>query len=352
VTADNGIGAAASQSFTVTVNQAPAFTSKDTVNFAGGSADTFQATASGYPTPTFSVQGSLPTGVTLSPDGVLSGVPSGSAGRQYFITLVASNGIGNPAHQLFSLNVDTPIHIVSRDMTVFPIGRIDNWTLKATGFPAASYSVTGTLPGGVSFLVNKFTGVPTGKAPVAPTTAPAVTSPSLTTTSGKATRPAAVPMRYPLTIAASNGIGAADHQTFEIILSRGKGPTVGVPVPRPVLETVIGAKKPVAVPERVFCASASCRAELVIQQVMMRPVSHRIVVGRRTITQHTLQRVVAVFGVSVVASRHGDRTVRIVLNKNGEKFFAAGAAAHRVYDLSLVEHAGPSTYITAVRVRA
>ena len=50
ITANNGISPAASQSFTLTVDQAPAITSAAATTFTVGSAGTFTVTTSGIPT--------------------------------------------------------------------------------------------------------------------------------------------------------------------------------------------------------------------------------------------------------------------------------------------------------------
>ena len=70
----------ASQSFALIVDQAPAITSANNVTFTAGTLGTFTVTASGYPAPTFTRSGALPTGVNFNTTtGVLSGTPA--AGR-------------------------------------------------------------------------------------------------------------------------------------------------------------------------------------------------------------------------------------------------------------------------------
>ena len=64
----------------------------------------FTYKASGYPAPVFTVtSGSLPPGVTLSSSGYLSGTPT--QGGAYSGTITASNGIGSPATQNFTITV-------------------------------------------------------------------------------------------------------------------------------------------------------------------------------------------------------------------------------------------------------
>ena len=56
-TASNGVGSNATQSFTLTVNQAPAITSANNTTFTVGTAGSFTVTATGVPAPTLSESG-------------------------------------------------------------------------------------------------------------------------------------------------------------------------------------------------------------------------------------------------------------------------------------------------------
>lgn len=75
--------------------------------FVVGSNGSFQVTALGYPPPAFSETGALPTNVTLSAAGLLSGTPAVNTGGTYPITIFASNGIPPDATQNFTLQVVT-----------------------------------------------------------------------------------------------------------------------------------------------------------------------------------------------------------------------------------------------------
>src|ERR1019366_10703533 len=91
--ASNSVPPAATQPFTLTVNEAPNFTSPKKTTFTVGALGTFTVTASGYPAPTFvKSSGSLPTGVTLTSAGILSGTPAGGSGGVYTFKIGASNG--------------------------------------------------------------------------------------------------------------------------------------------------------------------------------------------------------------------------------------------------------------------
>ena len=194
ITAHNGIGSDSTQSFTLTVNQAPAFTSANNTTFAVGSAGTFTVTASGFPTTiTFSEIGTLPSGVTLTSAGVLSGTPAAGTGGTYTITITANNGVTPNGTQNFTLTVNQPPLITSATSTTFAEGNAGTFHVTATGFPIAmTFGESGTLPAGVSF--NASSGVLSGT----PTAGTSVNSP------------------YAITFTASNGVSPSAVQNFTL----------------------------------------------------------------------------------------------------------------------------------------
>lgn len=152
-----------SHSYTITVNastSAPSITSASSTSGTLGSPLSFQAAATGSPTPTWSKTGSLPGGVTLSPNGLLSGTPT--AFGVFPFVLEASNGINPPATQNFTLTINAVPFFVSADATTFTEGATNGFPVVASGYPAPSVALTsGTLPTGVSFSGGSLSGVPT-----------------------------------------------------------------------------------------------------------------------------------------------------------------------------------------------
>ena len=145
-------------------------------------------TATGFPAPTFTETGTLPTGVTLSTAGLLSGTPT--AGGTFPITLTATNGVGTPATQTFTLTVSTTgtaPSITSKATATFTVGTAGSFTVTATGSPTPTFTETGTLPGGVTLsTAGLLSGTPTAGG------------------------------SFPITITASNGITPNATQAFTL----------------------------------------------------------------------------------------------------------------------------------------
>ena len=154
--ASNGVGSDALQSFTLTVQAAPAITSANATTFTEGSAGTFTVTSTGNPTASVSETGSLPAGVTLSDNGdgtaTLAGTPT--VNGTYPITVKASNGVGSDATQSFTLTVDGAPTITSAASKTFTKGTAGSFRVTATGTPTPSIAESGTLPAGVTFTDN------------------------------------------------------------------------------------------------------------------------------------------------------------------------------------------------------
>ncbi len=197
ITATNGVSPVATQSFILTVDQAPAITSVNNTTFTAGISGSFSATASGYPAPTFTESGSLPSGVTLSSAGVLSGTPAAGTGGSYPIFIVATNGVSTDATQTFTLTVDQAPAITSVNSTTFTVGESGSFSVTASGYPAESFTETGPLPSGVSL-----------------TTAGVLVGMPAAGTGGT----------YPITITATNGVTPDAIQPFTLTVDQ--APTI------------------------------------------------------------------------------------------------------------------------------
>ena len=193
ITASNGIGTAATQNFSITINQAPAFTSAaPTSSSLLNTAYSFTCTASGYPAPTFSVPANtLPTGLSLNPtSGAITGTPTATG--VFTGTITASNGIVTAATQNFSITINqAPAFTSAAPTSTGSAGTAYNFTCSASGYPVPTFSRTaGALPTGLT-LSNA--GIISGTPSAAGT--------------------------FTGTITASNGIGTAATQNFSITIN-------------------------------------------------------------------------------------------------------------------------------------
>ena len=175
--------------------KAPQFVSSSQATFYSGVSGSFQVLATGNPTPTFSlVSGILPSGVTLTSSGLLSGTPANGTGGIHEFTIRATNGLSPDAAQAFTLTVNQAPAITSSDNATFQAGSLGNFSIIATGYPAPAFSVTsGSLPDGVSL------------------------SPSGVLSGSPASGTGGV---YKFTIQAANGVSPNASQTFTLTVNQ------------------------------------------------------------------------------------------------------------------------------------
>lgn len=144
-------------------------------------------TAAGFPQPILTVSGQVPAGMTFdSASGVLSGTPS-DPGTSTF-SLTATNSIDAVTEQYTVSVTESPSVTSAAPHTSGVVGTPYSFTVTATGFPAPTLALTGTLPAGLQF--NPATGVIDGT----PTTAGT----------------------FDFGVTATNPIGAATSPTYSI----------------------------------------------------------------------------------------------------------------------------------------
>ena len=198
LTADNGVGTAATQSFTLTVNgagTAPTITSANTTTFTKGTAGTFTVTATGSPAPPSPRPARCPPGSPWPP-GACSPAPRPPAALpdhhhrcqrdhpQRHPELHPHRGCGTGDHLC-------GLHQLHR-------GAAGTFTVTATGFPAPTFSEAGSLPGGVTLSTGGvLSGTPTVSGP------------------------------FPITITAANGITPNATQSFTLtVVTTGVAPAI------------------------------------------------------------------------------------------------------------------------------
>lgn len=113
ISAQNGIGAAATQHLVVTVDQRPRFTTASHAKFTAGRQNEFTIRTGGYPRAKLTISGSLPAGIHFKAlsngAGRLYGTPPARlAGQKFVVVFAARNGIGKPVRQIFTLAIPRP----------------------------------------------------------------------------------------------------------------------------------------------------------------------------------------------------------------------------------------------------
>jgi hypothetical protein len=227
ITADNGVGSSAMQSFTLTITtatSAAAITSANSYTATYGAPASFTVTTTGYPVPTITKSGSVASGMTFTDNGdgtaTISGTPAGTAEGVYSITLRAHNGIGVTATQSFTLTVNRAPSLPTIGTKTSTVGTAYTLSIASTAYPEATMSASG-LPSGLSFTDN---GDGTGTINGTPSVG-----------SGGA---------YTVTITATNSLGTT-NQSFTLKVNEGPtitsagsaSATIGTPFSFPVTST-------------------------------------------------------------------------------------------------------------------
>ena len=157
---------------------APAITSASSTSFFVGSAGDFQATASGTPASTFSntafsgcTASTLPSGVTFSSSGLLSGTPGANAVGTYTVCVNAANGVSPNATQKFTLTIDTEALVISStavsgatsstpNLGPITVRRQSGSGSAITTGGALTVDLTSSPPSGATFGTTQFASVP------------------------------------------------------------------------------------------------------------------------------------------------------------------------------------------------
>ena len=151
VTVMDTVGATGSQTFTVLINPPVSIAAATLPNWTAGVADysqTFSASG-GTGSLTFSTGGTLPPGLALSNQGVLSGTPT-SAGT-YSFTVTASDTIGASASQNDTITINAPVTLNPGVLSSGLVNAAYNKTIAALGgtgtVTLAVSNLSGAIPG-------------------------------------------------------------------------------------------------------------------------------------------------------------------------------------------------------------
>jgi Putative Ig domain len=149
------------------------------------------AAGGGFGALTFSAMGSIPTGLTLSTTGVLTGTPT-SAG-DYTFTVKATDTSGASGSQTFTVTINPTITFTTTSLADDTAGTPSSQTIGTSGGTGTlTFSAAGTLPGGVILSTD---GVLNGTP----------------TVSGS----------YAFTVTATDATGASASQAFTLVVDAG-----------------------------------------------------------------------------------------------------------------------------------
>ncbi len=133
----------------------PVITSAASATFTENAPGTFTVAASGNGPLTYSATGDLPSGVSLSAGGILSGTPAFGTAGTYPFTITATDVDGLTANQAFTLTVDpgNP-EVTSGAAATFTEHAPGTFTVSASGDGPLTLTETGSLPAEVTFTDN------------------------------------------------------------------------------------------------------------------------------------------------------------------------------------------------------
>ena len=130
----------------------PVITSANSTTFTVGTAGSFTVTTTGFPTPTLTETGTLPSGVTFVDNG--NGTATLRAPRRQAppaptsLTITAANSVTPSATQSFTLTVDQAPAITSGQQYHLNGGHAGTFTVTTTGFPTPTLTAVTGYPHG------------------------------------------------------------------------------------------------------------------------------------------------------------------------------------------------------------
>jgi FtsP/CotA-like multicopper oxidase with cupredoxin domain len=156
-------GSVATQAFTITIQTPASITTASLPGATTGVPYSQTLAATGATTPyTWSIAvPSLPTGLTLSAAGVISGTPTITGTSNFSVRVTAANG--STATKAFSITVTAPVRVTTTTLASGTVGTAYNRSVAATG-ATTPYTWTldsGALPSGLSLsTAGAITGIP------------------------------------------------------------------------------------------------------------------------------------------------------------------------------------------------
>ncbi len=163
ITASNSTGTSSS-TITFSVIAPPNISYSSSITFRIGTSYTITPTNSSGPVSSYSIDNTLPSGLTFNTTtGVISGIPDGSPTPSVPYIITATGPTGATSSKTVNIIIKYRLPVISYSSTtkIFTNGyAIDSMTPTNTGGPVTSYSVSPSLPSGLS--IDSTTGVISG----------------------------------------------------------------------------------------------------------------------------------------------------------------------------------------------
>ena len=230
--ASNTFGTDITQNFTLTVTEAPEFTSQDAMSTSVGTTVSFPITTGpAYPALTgLNEDGALPDGLSFVDNGdgtgLISGIPLAGSGGVYPVTITTVGGSADTVQHLTVTVEEAPTFTSPADAQ-FTRGVHGTFTVTAShAYPQAAISVNGTLPTGLTFTDNG-----DGTATIAGMTTDAATT-------------------ILLSLTAANGVAPDAAQAF--VLTVRNAPVVPLPTVAPFGVATLGGVPATVAPSQVL----------------------------------------------------------------------------------------------------
>jgi hypothetical protein len=145
------------QTLTITVDDAPAFTSPATAYFGEGAASSFYINTTGFPVAGLTESGSLPSGLTFTDNGdgtaTLTGTPATGTSGDYPLTITADSAAGTATQDL-DVQVGLLPTVTSSLDALFNVGQSSSFDVITNGSPTPTVSTTTALPSGLTLQDN------------------------------------------------------------------------------------------------------------------------------------------------------------------------------------------------------
>ncbi len=139
----------------------PAIMAASEATFTVGMTGSVDVSAQGYPVPTLSLQGALPSGLSFSfqgstgdtsSAGVILGEPAAGSGGRYAVSIVATNGAGPDASAPMTITVLEAPKFLSAASATFTVGTAETFDVSSSAFPTATITALDALPDGLTLV--------------------------------------------------------------------------------------------------------------------------------------------------------------------------------------------------------